>query len=344
MGSRQLFLLSALCLAVGLGAASWLANQDATGPAAAGTPPSETRQADPDPVAALRTNQAIHNQTIDRLPQLPPLPRSLQGSSPDVQLHSDADGNLVLEAGILHLFEFYLSALAEEPLETSLTRISLALAAQLQGPALSQARDLLKRYLEFKIALAELHDLPTAMDASGHYALEALAQRQQRLQTLRQEHFSAEENRVFFQEQDSYDSFMLQQLRLAQDQSLDAGQRQQAIEQLEQQLPEPIRQARAQATRQTQLYERTEQMKQAGASAEALFKVRAEVLGDQAAAALAALDQRQAQWHQRLTGYQQERAAIRQSGLSAEDQQAAIASLIEQRFEPSERLQVQALE
>lgn len=344
MGSRHLYLLSAICLAAGIGTVGWILNQDAAGLATAGTPPSVTQHADPDPVAALRTNQAIHNQAIDSLPQLPPLPRSLQGSSPDVRLHRDADGNLLLEAAILHLFEFYLSALAEEPLETSLTRISLALAEQLQGPALTQARDLLKRYLEFKIALAELHDLPSTMDANGHYALDALALRQQRLQALRQQHFSAEENRLFFQEQDSYDNFMLQQLQLSQDQHLDAGQRQQALEQLEQQLPEPIRQARAQATQQTQLYERTEQMKQAGASAEALFKIRAEVLGDEAAAALAALDQRQAQWNQRLASYQQERAAIRQSGLSAQDQQAAIASLIEQRFEPSERLQVQALE
>jgi lipase chaperone LimK len=342
MGNRHLFLLGAICLAAGIGAIGWMLNQQATDLATASALPSETRQADP--AAALRTNQAIQNQPIQALPELPPLPRSLQGSSPDVQLQTDADGNLLLKADILHLFEFYLSALVEEPLETSLTRISLALAEQLQGPALAQARDLLKRYLEFKIALAELHDLPAAMDANGHYALAALTQRQQRLQALRQQHFSAEENLVFFQEQDSYDNFMLQQLQLSQDQSLDAGQRQQAIEQLEQQLPEPIRQARAQATRQTQLYERTEQMKQDGASAAALFKVRAEVLGDEAATALAALDQRQAQWNQRLASYQQERAAIRESGLSAQDQQAALASLIEQRFEPSERMQVQALE
>jgi lipase chaperone LimK len=342
MGNRYLFLLGAICLAAGIGAIGWMLNQQATDLATASALPSETRQADP--AVALRTNQAIQNQPIQALPELPPLPRSLQGSSPDVQLQTDAEGNLLLKADILHLFEFYLSALVEEPLETSLTRISLALAEQLQGPALTQARDLLKRYLEFKIALAELHDLPAAMDANGHYALAALTQRQQRLQALRQQHFSAEENLVFFQEQDSYDNFMLQQLQLSQDQSLDAGQRQQAIEQLEQQLPEPIRQARAQATRQTQLYERTEQMKQDGASAAALFKVRAEVLGDEAATALAALDQRQAQWNQRLASYQQERAAIRESGLSAQDQQAALASLIEQRFEPNERLQVQALE
>ncbi len=149
---------------------------------------------------------------------------------------------------------------------------------------------------------------------------------------------------MFFQEEDNYDSYMLAHLKLAQDQSLDAGQRQQALEQLEQQLPEAIRKSRQQATQQTELYELTEQMKQDGASAEALFQVRAEALGSEAATALAELDQRQAQWNSRLASYEQEREAIRQSGLSAQDQQAAVASLIERRFQPAERLQVQAME
>ncbi len=342
MRTHQIFLLSAVCLTVAIAAVSLLVSQEPSALATVSKSRDEIQQADP--VAARHTNQALQAIAIDALPKLPPLPRSLQGSDHDVRLHTDADGNLLIEADILHLFEFYLSALVEEPLELCLTRISLALAEQLQGPALDQARDLLKRYLDFKIALADLHALPGAVDASGAYALDAIELRQQRLRDLRLQHFSAHEAQVFFQEEDSYDDYMLQRLKLAQDQSLDAAERQQALERLERQLPEPIRQARQQATQQTRLYELTEQMKQDGASAEALFQVRAEALGSEAATALAELDQRQAQWNSRLASYEQEREAIRQSGLSAQDQQAAVASLIERRFEPEERLQVQAME
>ena len=342
MRSRQIFLLSVTCVAVAIGAASLLVSQQPSAPAPASATLDEIQQADP--IAALHTNRTLQTTAISALPKLPPLPASLQGSSHDVRLHTDADGNLLIEADILHLFEFYLSALVEEPLELCLTRISLALAEQLQGPALDQARDLLKRYLDFKIALVDLHQLPGAVDASGTYALDAIELRQQRLRDLRLQHFSAHEAQVFFQEEDNYDSYMLAHLKLAQDQSLDAGQRQQALEQLEQQLPEAIRESRQQATQQTELYELTEQMKQDGASAEALFQVRAKVLGIEAASALAELDQRQAKWNSRLSSYEQERDAIRQSGLSAQDQQAAIASLIEQRFEAEERPQVQAME
>jgi lipase chaperone LimK len=342
MRTRQIFMLSAVCLAAAIGAASLLVSQEPSAPAPLSNSQNESQQADP--VAALHTNQSVQNKALDALPKLPPLPRSLQGSDHDVRLHTDADGNLLIEADILHLFEFYLSALAEEPLELCLTRISLALAAQLQSPALDQARDLLKRYLDFKIALADLHTLPGAVDTSGAYALDAIELRQQRLRDLRLQHFSAHEAQVFFADEDSHDRYMLQRLKLAQDQSLDAAERQQALDRLEQQLPEPMRQARQRATEQTRLYELTEQMKQDGASAEALFQVRAETLGNEAATALAELDRRQAQWNSRLASYEQEREAIRQSGLSPQDQQTAVASLIEQRFEPEERLQVQAME
>lgn len=293
---------------------------------------------------ARDTNLQIQQQQIDRLPALPPLPRSLRDTQHNVRLHSDAQGNLILSADILHLFEFYLTALSEEPLEVSLNRISRDLAAQLQGAALEQARDLLRRYLDFKIALGDLHNLPAIMDSQGRYALDAIQLRQQQVRALRQQHFSSSEYPVFFQEQDDYDTFMQQQLQLAENQALDAGQRQEAIAQLEQQLPESIRQAREEATRETRLYEQTERMKQQGASAEELFQLRAQVLGNEAAAALAQLDEQQAQWNKRLASYEQERAAIEQSGLSPQDQKMAVARLIEQRFQPDERPQVEALE
>ncbi|MFZ3155218.1 lipase secretion chaperone [Pseudomonas sp.] len=338
--TRYLLLLAALCLGSSLAAVLLFLPQPGDPSAAESTPTVAATDAQ----QAQQTNLRIQQQSIHSLPALPPLPRSLQGSQHGVRLQSDAQGNLLLSSDILHLFDFYLSALSEEPLEVSLNRISRDLAAQLQGPALEQARDLLRRYLEFKIALGDLHKLPAIMDDQGHYALDAVHLRQQQVQALRQQHFSSREYSVFFQEQDHYDAFMQQQLQLAEDQNLDAGQRQAAITQLEQQLPESIRQAREEATRETRLYEQTELLKQQGASAEELFQLRAQVLGNQAATALAQLDERQAQWDKRLASYEQERAAIEQSGLSPQDRHMAVASLIEQRFNPDERPQVEALE
>ncbi|HLD68057.1 MAG TPA: lipase secretion chaperone [Pseudomonas sp.] len=293
------------------------------------------------PAAVRQANQTLAATPLTALPTLGPLPASLQGSSHDVRLQVDADGNLVLHADILHLFEFYLSALLEEPLEHSLARISLALAEQLQGAALNQARDLLRRYVEYKLALADLDRLPVIANSAGDYSLDKVAERQQQLQSLRLAHFSAQEHDAFFAEDELHDRYMQQYLALPKD--LTPEQRQQAIAQLELQLPEPVRQAREQVTRHTQLYEEVETLKGQGASAEALFQLRARRLGPQAATALAELDKRQAAWTGRLEAFDQARAAIGQSGLSPEDQRHAIEGLIERDFDASEQLQVRAM-
>ncbi|MES2821728.1 MAG: lipase secretion chaperone [Pseudomonadota bacterium] len=302
--------------------------------------PPSARDAE-SPAAVRQVNQTLAATPLEALPSLGPLPPSLRGSSHDVRLQTDADGNLVLHADILHLFEFYLSALLEEPLEHTLGRISQALAEQLQGVALGQARDLLRRYVEYKLALADLDRLPVLASSAGDYSLDAVTARQQHLLSLRQAHFSAQEHEAFFAEEEHYDRYMQQYLALPKD--LDPDQRQQAIAQLELQLPEPVRLAREEVTRHTQLYEEAEALKSQGASAEALFQLRARRLGPQAATALGELDRRQAAWAGRLEAFDQARAAIRQSGLSPQDQQRAIEGLIEQDFEANEQLQVRAM-
>eukprot|EP00487_Bulimina_marginata_P003880 TRINITY_DN19357_c0_g1_i1.p1 TRINITY_DN19357_c0_g1~~TRINITY_DN19357_c0_g1_i1.p1 ORF type:complete len:105 (-),score=15.93 TRINITY_DN19357_c0_g1_i1:182-496(-) len=83
-------------------------------------------------------------------------PPSIADINHDVVLKTDADGNLIVGEEAKHLFEFYLSSIGEESLEQILTRIQLELDEQLQPPALDQALSLLKRYIDYKIELAEL--------------------------------------------------------------------------------------------------------------------------------------------------------------------------------------------
>ncbi|MET1081243.1 MAG: lipase secretion chaperone [Pseudomonas sp.] len=310
-------------------------------------PPLSSRDAVSAGVAELaRVQTASRNLTAQPLVSLPdpgPLPASLRGASPDVRLRTDAHGNLIAHADSLHLFEFYLSALLEEPLETCLNRISRALGAQLQGTALAQARDLLRRYLEYKVALTGLEQRALNPGGSDDYDLNAIDARQQQLQALRLSHFSEEENRAFFSQEQQYDTYMRQALALNQAKGLEPGQREQALADLEQQLPEPMRQARREVTRQTQLYEDSEALKRQGASAEQLYRLRAQALTPAAASALAELDQRQAQWQMRVEGFRQARAELAGSGLSAVDQRTALEQLIERDFTAQEQRQIRTL-
>jgi lipase chaperone LimK len=344
---RNVILIPALALilvALGLLLLTLPGNTGAPTPIPSESGVVKAESLEPDLQGAARINQNVYATAVESLPKPGPLPNSLQGSHHDVTLKADAAGNLVIEPHILHLFDFYLSALVEEPLEAILARINYDLAHQLDGTALDQARDLLRRYIDYKIALVELDSVPTMTDTQGTYALDTLAERQQQLHALRQTHFNEPEMTAFFEQETLQDHFMMQYVAIVQAHDLDASEKQLALAQLEQKLPEPIRQAREETVKHTQLFEAAEALKSGGASAEELFQLRAQTLGEEAAANLAALDQQQAHWQQRLADYANERNAIRQSGLSADDQEIAINSVIERRFSGTEQLRVRALD
>lgn len=266
-----------------------------------------------------------------------PLPPSLQGSGHGVTLRADAQGNLLLQSDLLHLFDFYLAGREEEGLDKVLTRIHQDLAAQLQGNALDQARDLLRRYVDYRIALQNLPEA-NALDAG------ALRQRLDALNAVRQQYFSAEEYAQFFARDNAEDEYMVQRLALSQQDGLSEEQRQQAVAELELQLPEDVRAVRAESMRHGDLYAATQAMQERGASAEEIRQLREQQLGSEAADALAELDRQQAAWKQRLADYASERNRLRSAGLSESELQSALAELQASRFDELERKRVQALD
>lgn len=296
------------------------------------------------PVNDVRSQQArALNQQLRATPATDlsdpgPLPPSLQGTEHGVVLHRDAQGNLALQADLLHLFDFYLAGREEEGLDKVLTRIHQALAAQLQGQSLEQARDLLRRYVDYRIALQGLPEAGANLDATQ------LRLRLDAINNARRQFFSAQEYEVFFARENAEDEYMVQRLALAQQDGLSDAQRQQVLAELELQLPEDVRQARAESTRYGELYTATAALQAQGASAEEIRQLREQQLGSAAADALAELDQQHAQWQRRLDEYVRERNSLRESGLSQTDLQAAITHLQNSRFDELERKRVQALD
>lgn len=286
---------------------------------------------------ASTTNQRLSQAAPSALPDPGPLPPSLQGASHGVSLRMAADGSLLLQEDLLHLFDFYLAGLEEEELDKVLSRIHRDLAAQLQEPALTQARDLLRRYVDYRIALQQLPEADN-LDAA------ALRQRLDALNAMRRGYFSAAEYSAFFARDNAEDEYMVQRLTLAGQSGLSEAQQAQALAELELQLPEEVRAARTESARHGELYAATQQLQQQGASSEEIRQLRERTLGTEAANALAELDRQQAAWKQRLADYASERNRLRAAGLSETDLQAAIAELQASRFDELERLRVQALD
>jgi lipase chaperone LimK len=282
-------------------------------------------------------NRQLSQQPAAQLTTPGALPPSLQGASHGIRLQTDRNGQLLLEPQLLQLFDFYFNAIDEEPVAKILLRIHHDLANQLQGPALAQARDLLKRYLDYRLAMMDLpkeRQEPTAAAFSQH--LQTLTQ-------LRERFFSAAENQAFFSSDLSQDQFMLAQLSLN-ERGLSPEEHLKQLALLEAQLPPEQRAVRQQVSRDGELYAATEAMRQAGASEEAIYQLRAKTLDPQAASALQQLDAQRRDWQARLDAYGKARDSVRQSGLSAIDQQTAINNLQASSFDEFERKRVSALD
>jgi lipase chaperone LimK len=282
-------------------------------------------------------NQQLSQQPAAQLTSPGALPPSLQGASHGIRLQVDSNGQLLLEPQLLQLFDFYFNAIDEEPVAKILQRIHHDLASQLQNPALAQARDLLKRYLDYSLALL---DLPKAVQQP---TAAAFAQHLQTLTQLRERYFSAAEYQAFFSSDTSQDQFMLAQLSLN-ERGLSPQEHLKQLALLEAQLPPAQRAARQQVSRDGELYAATEAMRQAGASEEAIYQLRAQTLDPQAALELQKLDVQRRDWQARLDAYGKARDSVRQSGLSAIDQQTAINNLQASSFDEFERKRVSALD
>lgn len=277
----------------------------------------------------------------DVAPSLPPkvaaLPPSFAGTTVDGRLQVDAAGNLVIEEGVRRLFDYFLAAMGEEPLTTTVQRLRDYIGSQLQEPARQQALALLDQYLDYKRQLAELErDLPRQAD------LAALRQREDAVAALRTRLFSQEAHRAFFAQEEAYNRFTLDRLAIRHDASLDDDAKAQAVDRLRQSLPEELQDA-VLPQLQAELRVETNRLQAEGATPADIRRMRQQLVGAEATQRLEELDGRRQGWNRRIAAFQEEKTRIEaNAGLSEADKHRAIQRLAEERFDERERLRLNA--
>lgn len=265
-------------------------------------------------------------------------PPSLEGTSePAGWARTDRLGNLVPTRELRQLFEYYLSALGEEALPQLLVRIRLALSV-LEEPAKGQALDTLGRYLDYKLALA---DLEAAYGDAGASGQAELKRRMNEIQGLRRTWLDADTANAFFAEEEAIDRYQLEKKNIEESASLTDAQRKEALAAAERALPEPVRKAR----QETRKFARYEEAREALAEdPEALRAWRQQAFGDEAARRLDELDAEQKDWSRRWRSYAKERDALKASGLAAPEREESLARLREKYFSERERVRARALD
>lgn len=267
---------------------------------------------------------------------LPPTPRSLEGTEVDGELRADADGNLLIESDIRRVFDYFLSTVGEDDVEQVKARIALHLSEVLPDSAARQAWELFERYEAYGEAMEAMPQHDGTVAGMG----ESLKQRQQ----LRQEWLGQNVAEAFYGFDDAFDNYTLARMAVQQDESLSAEEQAARLQALEDNLPAPVREVRQRANLPVQVSQDVAALREAGATDHEIRALREAALGREAAERLEALDQQRAQWDQRYADYRRQVAEIAASGLAPEDQEREVARLRESTFDEQERRRVQALD
>jgi len=266
-----------------------------------------------------------------------PLP-SHENTDVDGGVMVDADGKVVPERGLRRLFDYFLTGIGRDDIAGLRQRLAAFLAQRdLPEDVQEQVLARFDTYIEYQ---HQLGDVEPPSDAVADMLRAFQERRDLRVSVLGRETADG-----FFGREEAEDRYVLAMKALSEADHLSAEERQARQEILEQRLPADIRAARERSAVAVTLQEKTQRLRDSGATEAELWRMREEVVGPEAAARLASLDQGREQWQERVSVYRKERdRLLTLEGLAPEDRQAAVHRLIEQHFEAHEVRRVRALD
>lgn len=271
------------------------------------------------------------------------LPRSLAGTEVDGSAQADAAGHLKPDFALRRLFDYFLSTVGEEPQPRVRERLQAYLRSKLPPMAARQAMNLLDRYLAYQQARGEMGQGAPANGAADA-ALDLLQQRFDALRVLRQQHFSPAEVAAFFGDEEAEDRYTLQRLGVLRDASLSPADKAQRLKQLAASLPPALQASITVEDKVRDLNAVTQEWRDRGGTPQELREARVQLVGLDAADRLEALDQRRAQWAQRVEAYRARRAALQaDASLSAQQREQALGQLRSESFSSQELPRVDAI-
>ena len=277
-----------------------------------------------------------------------PFVRSMQDTLPDGDLQTVRAGaapgaSSTLAYGELkRLFDYYLSAVGEQSVETITLQIRGELDRRLPPVHAQQAQRLLGLYIAFKRELVRVESQP---QLAGN-GLQAIRGRFLAMQDMRARYFSSEETQGMFGFEDAYDLDAIARLETSQNPALSADQKKQQLAALDAALPEQLRKEREATSVVVRVEQQALDLRAKGGSDDDVYRMRAKELDPEAAARLADVDRDEAAWKSRIARYLEERGKLLRSQVNAtaSEREASLAQLQQSAFSEAERPRLRAYE
>lgn len=269
-----------------------------------------------------------------------PPPASLAGTMVDGSITLDVAGHFVADKNALRLFEYFFSADGEESQDVLRGRILLhALRTGLSEAATAEVAAVLDRYLTYR-------DAARATLVSGKTGVGDLGSSVSEMRALQLRLLGPDLARAFYGDDTRLADIGMRRLAVLRNVALNQAQRRRALDTIDAELPQEVRDARQASIAPSALHQRVEAVRGSGGTSEEIAALRRAEYGADAAERLGALDRSRERWTQRLTRYRSEELALRSAYGSPDSQtyRAAVEALRERHFSGEERLRVQALD
>ncbi|HBY88738.1 MAG TPA: lipase chaperone, partial [Colwellia sp.] len=254
------------------------------------------------------------------------------------------DGSLIINKKILHLFEFYLSAMGEESIEVIITRIKSSLREQLTAQALDEALHILEGYLQYRNEITALKQAYNQAIGANDYSLENVINARDELIEARWRFLSKDVIAAFFAQEDDYENYMLGIASITKDNSLSKEQKDNAISLLNTQAPSWLIEQQKSANQLNEYRQHHSELISQGASEDEIRALREQEFSIDASDRLSTLDAQRLLWQQRLSEYRVELATILAIEPDRQAQQAMVDELRSRHFNAQETRRVNALD
>jgi len=272
------------------------------------------------------------------------LPTSLRNTPMPEHLEINDDGSLIINKKILHLFEFYLSAIGEESLELIISRIKSNLREQLTSQALDEALHILAGYLQYRNEITALKQEYNQAVGAHEYAFEHVINARSELIEARWRFLSKDVIAAFFAQEDQYENYMLGIATISKDNSLSKVQKDDAIELLNAQAPSWLIEQQNTANQLNKYRQRYSELVSRGASDSEVRILREQEFSTDVSDRLSTLDTQRSDWQQRLNDYRVELVTILAIEPDHQAQQAMVDELRSRHFTAQETRRVIALD
>jgi lipase chaperone LimK len=257
---------------------------------------------------------------------------SLRGAQVDGALVFDEAGRVRPDAGLRRLFDHFLSLTGEFAAD-EIAALLLDHVRQRHGDAATlEVAEWFDRYVGLRAELA------------GGALSDDLAARLQQLRDARRRWFGGAAD-AMFGEEEAQVAHTLARRAVLEDAALTPAQREAELAHLEARRPEAQRLGERDATAAVLAEEQSRQFESDGTDAATRAAERSALFGAEAAQRLAALDGQRAAWDRRVADYLSARDLIRTDRRYDDaGRQRALQQLLATRFDPNERLRIEALE